>query len=657
MRSRKEPRSDPFDEITIIENINVDDDEEGPTITVRGVAIGMLAGALGAASSQMFMFKPVHLKVDPLFIQLLCLVLSRLLALIPGPIWWNPGPVLMKETVFSAIMASSAAGTALAVEGVATQRLFFNKELSFFATGLTILSTQLIGLGMAGENDRTKAQVSYFKKALLAISLYEIFPTYIAPALVAISPWCLTLPQIPEVTNLFGGSMAGEGMGLLAISADWMLVGHHGPMFVPLASQMTEWAGYIVGIFLCMAAFRNKWFGGPNLPFIAYDMYDDTAKPYNLTAVVFENGTPNLAGIAKLGLPSYTPTIVLCKALLCSAASASITIALFYSFFAIKEQRKNGPDAAREQKCPHRAVTERLPDFPTLGYIILFVVSVVMAVIASQVGQSGLSLLGLFVAITFSSVFGIAFPGNVHANLWFTLYGSTTVSQCTFMLKDLKLGQYMHLAPLSIVIAQLGGTLLGAIIQYLVMITIVRTQHDTLLLPHGNGVFTGMYLSLMASEATSWGIFSRELYFPGKKYAIVPFFLLLGFVSPLPFLIFGKIRPASRLSLFNPSCMVSAMAHSMLGATSGRTMGAVIGFTSQYVMRKYHFNWYKKYNYVLCAALDGGTQITVLLLGFIFQGGAGLDLKFPTYALNPQGPRDYCFMAGAGGKSGHGGHH
>jgi hypothetical protein len=56
---------------------------------------------------------------------------------------------------------------------------------------------------------------------------------YIAPALQAISPWCLTLPQVPAITNIFGGSMVAEGMGLFAFSADWMLIGKFTYLFPP----------------------------------------------------------------------------------------------------------------------------------------------------------------------------------------------------------------------------------------------------------------------------------------------------------------------------------------------------------------------------------------------------------------------------------------
>jgi len=238
---------------------------------------------------------------------------------------------------------------------------------------------------------------------------------------------------------------------------------------------------------------------------------------------------------------------------------------------------------------------------------------------------------------------GILFPGNATGTMWFTMYGSTSVQQCVLMLNDLKLGTYMHLAPFSVVMAQLIGTLTGGVVHILVMMSIVNSQRDVLLLPHGNGIFSGVRLSLGAYQATAWGLFSQAIFYPGKIYAFLPYALIIGFFVPVPFLIFNRFFPKSVLAKVNVSWFIASLAHvASGGATSGRTTTAFVGFISQFYMRKYHFKWYKKYNYILCAALDGGTQITVVLLAFLFQGGAGFQVKIPTYILNPEGAYDYC---------------
>ena len=42
----------------------------------------------------------------------------------------------------------------------------------------------------------------------------------------------------------------------------------------------------------------------------------------------------------------------------------------------------------------------------------------------------------------------------------------------------------------------------------------------------------------------------------------------------------------------------------------------LVGFVFQYVIRRRHFSWWAKYNYVLSAALDSGVAVSSLLIFF-----------------------------------------
>lgn len=56
---------------------------------------------------------------------------------------------------------------------------------------------------------------------------------------------------------------------------------------------------------------------------------------------------------------------------------------------------------------------------------------------------------------------------------------------------------------------------------------------------------------------------------------------------------------------------------------------ALVGFIFQYVIRRRHFPWWTKYNYVLSAALDAGVAISAVLIFFCLQypqnGSIGLN--------------------------------
>ncbi|PLW32748.1 hypothetical protein PCASD_12427 [Puccinia coronata f. sp. avenae] len=642
---KNESHSDPFDEMAVLDS-EIRDDGDQRTITFRSVAIGVMVSGLGAAIAEVFMFKPVHVNVDILFLQIVCLILGHLFASIPGPLWWNPGPFDTKEAAFSVIMAASASAGVLGVEAFASNPCLSSSDnLPWCVTGRGAVSVHVKSIN----------------------NNHEIIPTYLAPALSAISIWCLTLPKVPAITNLFGGSLPAEGMGLMAFSADWTLVGSHSPLFVPLLAQITDWLAYFGCIIIYSGAYTANWFNGGHLPFISYNIFDKDGHRYNLTAAVLKDGTGDAEVIERLGPPSFSTSFVLSKAFLCMAASASITIGGYTSIVSELERRKQIKLHRNIAKpCPHREITKKMRDFPAYAYAAILLGAIALAFLSCHLADSGLSPGGLTTSLVISFVLalasgyfygtlgihlfvapvtqmlgGILFPGNAIGTMWFTMYGSTSVKQCVLMLKDLKLGTYMHLSPFSVVIAQLTGTVTGGLVHVVLMLSIVNAQREVLLMPNGNGIFT-VCRSWATSQSTAWGLFSHAIYYPGKIYAVVLYCLFIGFFVPIPFIIHNRFRPHSVLAKFNVSLFIASLSHGMFGANSGRFTAVFVGFVSQFCVRKYNFKWYKTYNYILCAALDGGTQITVVALAFLLQGGAGFQVKIPTYFLNPQGPRDYC---------------
>ncbi|EFP91794.2 uncharacterized protein PGTG_17794 [Puccinia graminis f. sp. tritici CRL 75-36-700-3] len=595
--------SDPFDDMAVLDTEMRDDDGER-TMTFRSVLIGVLTSILGAAIAEVFMFKPVHIHVDILFLQIICLLMGHFFATIPGPLWWNPGPLDTKETVFSVIMAASASAGVLGVEVIAAQDVMFEKRMSMIVSIMTLLSSQLIGYGIAGllrpilvypaeiiypgvlpvvalfqsmssQSQTTVKQMTFFKKAISAISLYEIIPTYLAPALSAVSIWCLTLPKVPAITNLFGGSLPAEGMGLMAFSGDWTLVGSHSPLFVPLLAQMTDWLAYFGCIVIYSGAYTANWFSGGHLPFISYNIFDKNGHRYNLTAAVMKNGTGNASVIEQLGPPSFSTSFVLSKSFLCMAASASVTIGMYTSLVSYLKDRKQIKMYGKISKpCPHREITKKMRDFPAYAYAVILVGATALAFLSSHLADSGLSpealatsLLISFVLCLASGYFygtlGIhlfvarefvefspavrAIEAKLNATFWLDYFDKPSchsnarwpniswqcnrynvvhhvwLNQRKTMCAHAQRLEVGNLHASCSVVAQLIGTITGGLVHVLVMFSIINAQREVLLMPNGNGIFTGMYLSVIASQSTGWGLFSQAIYYPGKIY-VMPHF-------------------------------------------------------------------------------------------------------------------------------------
>ncbi|EEB95363.1 hypothetical protein MPER_05678, partial [Moniliophthora perniciosa FA553] len=241
-------------------------------------------------------------------------------------------------------------------------------------------------------------------------------------------------------------------------------------------------------------------------------------------------------------------------------------------------------------------------------------------------------------------------PGRPVANLYFAMWSHDVVSTSIGLAGDLKIGQYLKVPPRVMFLTQLWGTILGVAVNYLVMITIVDAQRETLLDPRGTNVWSGQTVQNLNSGAVTWSL-AKELYGPDGPYFIIPMGLLLGAVpTTIQWLIskrwpvIGGVRVDS---LILP--IVWNFANWMTtGVTSVMTSVIAVGLASQLWLRRYHPGWYKKYNYILGGALDGGAQVMIFVLAFAVFGASGVERPFPAWAGNPtKGNVDYCNGNGA----------
>ena len=109
-------------------------------------------------------------------------------------------------------------------------------------------------------------------------------------------------------------------------------------------------------------------------------------------------------------------------------------------------------------------------------------------------------------------------PGLPMANLYFTLYGYNSYVQAQLMAKDLKFGQYIKLAPRSLFSAQVIGTCLGAVLNYIMMNSIVKNQKTILLSVEGTNIWSGQNVQQYNTNAVAWGGFSNYMFMAGQKY-------------------------------------------------------------------------------------------------------------------------------------------
>lgn len=94
----------------------------------------------------------------------------------------------------------------------------------------------------------------------------------------------------------------------------------------------------------------------------------------------------------------------------------------------------------------------------------------------------------------------------------------------------------------------------------------------------------------------------------GAKYQWVTIAFLVGFIVPVPFWLIHKFYPKRFFSYINLAIILWYMGWLFVGINSSCGPYFVIGFASQFYIRRRYPQWFVKYNYLVSAALDGGTQ-------------------------------------------------
>jgi hypothetical protein len=151
-------------------------------------------------------------------------------------------------------MVAASASTPEAMMVLSVQKLYYNINPTPIVGIFLILSTQMLGYGLAGVLRRTlvyptnmlyptnlptaalleslhkkekidvKKKLKIFNIAFGVLFIWQAFPTYIMPLLAGFSIFCLSMQHSTLVTHLFGGSMANEGLGFLSVSTDWSMI-------------------------------------------------------------------------------------------------------------------------------------------------------------------------------------------------------------------------------------------------------------------------------------------------------------------------------------------------------------------------------------------------------------------------------------------------
>ncbi|RPD53682.1 OPT oligopeptide transporter [Lentinus tigrinus ALCF2SS1-7] len=612
----------------------------------------------------------------------------------------NPGPFNIKEHVAISIMSTTASDQAIAISVFAAQDLYYNITINPAIAIFTLIASQLIGYGLAGlARDylvyptwavypflmpqvqlfdamhrgkgiflQRKRRI-FFWAVLIAIFVWEWFPEYIAPTLTGVSIFCLAAQHSAWVTRIFGGAAGNEGLGLFALSLDWNYVGAGGgaigSLFTPLATQLSLYAGVVVCILsFCFCYYRNVWHA-QNFPFLSQLLFYEDGREYDQLAILNDDFTLNTTKLEQQGLPYYAASQTLYQLSRTAYIGTAVTHFFIWHFKDVWNIVRN----VRTKECDdvHYQKMKVYKEVPLWWFGVIFVITFALGLGLAYAAKSGLPWWGFIVALIFSTAFvpilgtlyatvgyqpslqfliqmvgGAMIPGRPVANMYFTLYGFQTYQLTLNLLRDLKLGQYTKLPPRVTFVMQTVGGIIGGVLNYVIMQSVISGNREILLAVQGTNVWSGQQVQSYNSNAITWGALAKPLYAPGARYGFIPWMLIAGLAVPIPFYIAHRLWPKAGFNYVFTPVVVAELGYLSVGINSSWMTSLAIAIFSQWYLRKYRPRWFRKYNFLLSAALDGGTQIMVFVYSFAVGGASGKAVPFPNWGLNPKGNPDYC---------------
>ncbi|EOY15529.1 Oligopeptide transporter 2 [Theobroma cacao] len=682
------------DDVSPVEEVRLtvsnDDDTTLPVWTFRMWFLGLFSCCLLSFLNTFFSYRTEPLQVTMISIQVASLPAGKFLARvlpttkfkIPGfgnrEFTLNPGPFNVKEHVLISIFANAGAafggGTAYAIGIVNIIRAFYHKKISFLASWILVITTQVLGYGWAGimrkfvvepaqmwwpsslvqvslframheKDSKRMSRGKFFLIALICSFSWYVFPGYLFPTLSAISWVCWAFPKSVTAQQI-GSGMDGIGIGSFAI--DWSVIASFlgSPLVTPFFAIVNIFVGYALFMYIILpiAYWGVNVYNAKNFPIFSSHLFNHKGEPYNVSGIVNDKFEIELPAYEQQGRVNLSVFFSLTYGIGFAAIIATLShVAVFNG----KEIYAQLQASFKGKEDIHTKLMKKYKNIPNwwfhLMLVLTLLLSLVMCIFLKREIQmpwwglifaAGLALaftlpISIITATTNQSpglnviteyIMGYILPGKPIANVCFKTYGYISMAQAVSFLNDFKLGHYMKIPPRSMFVVQAMGTIIAGTINLAVawwlLTTVENICQDQLLPPNSPWTCPGDRVFYDASVI--WGLVGpKRIFGPLGNYAALNWFFLGGALGPVVVWLFHKAFPNQKwISLINLPVLLGATAAMPPATSLNFNCWIIVGVIFNYYVFKYRKGWWQRYNYVLSAALDAGLAFMGVLLYF-----------------------------------------
>ncbi|KAJ0024355.1 hypothetical protein Pint_08532 [Pistacia integerrima] len=685
---------DEHDDISPIEEVRLTvsnvDDPTLPVFTFRMWLLGVVSCVLLSFLNTFFAYRTQPLIVSMISVQVASLPIGRFMAkVLPekkfripgfgGREWTlNPGPFNMKEHVLISVFANAGSafggGAAYAVSIVNIIKAFYNRNISFLASWILVITTQVLGYGWAGilrkfvvdppemwwpsslvqvslfralheKDDKRMSRGKFFVIALICSFSWYLFPGYLFPTLSSISWVCWAFPNSVTAQQL-GSGMRGLGLGSFAL--DWSVVASYlnSPLITPFFVIVNVFVGYCVVLLLIIpiAYWGFNVYDAKKFPIFSSHIFNSKGQIYNVSAIVndkFELDIPSYEREGRLHLSIF---FSLSYGIGFAAIISSLTHVALFNGRKIYQQIRASSTGKQDI---HTRLMMKYEPTPSWWFHSMLVGSLVLSLVLcifmkdeiqmpwwGLIFASALALLftlpisiitattnmtpGLNVITEY--VMGIIYPGRPIANVCFKTYGYISMGQAVSFLNDFKLGHYMKIPTRAMFIVQLVGTIIAGTVNigvaWWLLTTVENICQDQFLSPNSPWTCPGDRVFFDASVI--WGLVGpKRIFGKSGNYSALNWFFLGGALGPVIVWMLHRAFPNQKwIPLINLPVLLGATAAMPPATTLNFNCWMIVGTIFNHFIFKYRKGWWQRYNYVLSAALDAGLAFMGVLLYF-----------------------------------------
>ncbi|KAF9204914.1 hypothetical protein BGZ49_004710 [Haplosporangium sp. Z 27] len=696
----------PIEEVRV--TISNTDDPSQPYNTFRMWFLGLFWTCVVSFVNQFFYLRQTQVSISYSVVALLSLPMGHFMArVLPtrqfNIFGWkfslNPGPFSLKEHVLIGTMTSVNTNTAYAVDIVILQKVFYHDDKPFIAGLLLILTTQVTGFALAGvirrflvrpahmiwpanlvyaslfrslhaqstEDDNGRmSRMRYYLIVAGGMFVYYWLPGFIFPTIGYLAWICWIKPDNVVLAQITGSN--GLGVGVIAL--DWAAASQYiGPLVTPWFAQVNILVGFIIVVYIMVpwAYYTNLW-DSKNFPIVTSTLYQANGSSYDVHQVLGSNGL-----LDETAYLNYSPLRMdsffgLTYGVGFAGLTATVVHVALFNGAEIIERWKN---ARHEGEDIHSRLMSVYPEVPDWWYGLLFIITVGLSfvtccvwdympwwalILALAIAAFFVLPVGVVQAVTNQSpglnivteyVIGYMLPGHAISNVTFKTYGYIVEVQALSFVSDLKLGHYMKIPPRTMFMAQLISSIISGCINLGTATWLINTR------PHictkEGYPFTCRSTNTFYSASIIWGAIGPARVFGSKDNAIygpVQWGFLAGAILPLAFwLLIKKFPNVSWLKYVHWPVLLAATSNIPPALPYMYTNGLAIGFVFSFLLRRYRYDWWSRYNYVTSAALDSGVAVSGMVIFFAIQSWDG---QMPAWWGNPaDGFLDHCALSNA----------